>query len=97
MKNKLGKFLYYCHKNEFMISMITVIICCGLTAISTLIFKNIYLNTNWYWSVIFYWLVSFLGCGIIYFVNFCIIDEKDDYKYLKTTKKIDNEKEISNI
>jgi len=86
-----NKFLNYCHKNKFMISAVTLVVVCAIIGISTLVFNNSYSGTNWHWSV------SLFGCGIMFFVNFCIIDEKDDDKYLKTTKKIDNEKEIPNV
>jgi hypothetical protein len=67
-----NKFLYYCDKNKFTISVITVILVCAIAGISTLVFNNSYYNTGWHWSV------SLLGFGIMFFVNFCIKDSEDD-------------------
>jgi hypothetical protein len=67
-----NKFLYYCDKNKFIITAITVVVACAIIGISTLVFNNSYYNTNWHWSV------SLFGCGIMFFVNFCITDSEDD-------------------
>lgn len=66
----LNEFLNYCHKNKFMISAITLVVVCSIIGISTLVFNNSYWCTNWHWSI------SLFGCGISYFVNFCIVKEK---------------------
>jgi len=61
--------LKFCVKNRVKINVITYLLVNIIMGISILIFKN----DNWsYW----HWVVICIGGAIMWFVTFCIIDEK---------------------
>lgn len=75
------KFLNFCVRNKVVINIITVVIC--VTAI--LIIDNVF---HAYRGI--QWSISLLGCSIMWFVSFCIIDDKKDTQNKKNT---DNSKQ----
>lgn len=77
------KFLNFCVRNKAIISILTVIICCSIILIIDKVFHD-------YYEI--QWSISFFGCAVMWFVNFCIIDsEKLEDK--NPNKESDNSKE----
>ena len=74
------KFLRFCITQRSKINFLTCCVACAVIAISTWVFHNDYWKTKWHW------IVSVIGCGIMWFVTYCIKDENvlEEYEKLKS-------------
>jgi hypothetical protein len=69
MKNEnWQRFLNFCVVNNGIINIITFLVVTVMITVSTFCFNNSYFDTKWHW------IVSFIGCGIMWFVSLCIVE-----------------------
>lgn len=64
----MQRFYNWCGNNSKRIIIWTMIICIAIIKISMRFFGNEY-QCN------FHWYVSWVGCAIMWFVSFCIVDK----------------------